>query len=67
MKSIIQDTPKDASESRNQSSHWQAANELVIGKQELDGGEKEETKHIRADEYWNKVHRLYLFYTLEST
>ena len=62
----IQDTPKDASKSRNQSSYWQKANELVIGNKELDAEEKGETKHIRADEYWKKLHHLYLFYSLES-
>ena len=60
----IQDTPKDASKSRNRSFHWQEVNKLVIGNIELDGEEKGETKHIRTDEYWNKEHCLYLFFIL---
>ena len=62
----IQHAPKNASKSCNQSSYWQEANELVIGNKELDGEEEGETKHIPADEYWNKVHRLFLFYSLKS-
>ena len=41
-------------------------NKLVTGSKELDGEEEEEMEHICTDEYWNMVHRLYLFYQLKS-
>ena len=56
----LQDKPKNTIKSRNQSSYWQEANELVIGSKELDDEAEGETNHIRADEYRNKVHCLYL-------
>ena len=62
----IQDTPKDTSKSCNQSSYWQKVNKLVTGSKELDGEEEEEMEHICTNEYWNMVHRLYLFYQLKS-
>ena len=40
----IQDTSKDTSTFRNQSSFWQEANEIVIRKKELDGEEEGETR-----------------------
>ena len=57
----IQDTPYNISKLRNESSYWQEANKLVI-----DDEEEGETKHVHTDEYWNKVHHLYLFYSFKS-
>ena len=45
----IQDTPKEASKSRNRSSHWQEVNKL--DNIELDSEEKGETEHICTDAY----------------
>ena len=56
----IQDTLKNTSKSHNHSSYWQELNELVIGNKELDD-EEGETKHIRADKYWNKPNRNYVY------
>ena len=56
----IQDTLKNTSKSHNHSSYWQEANELVIGNKELED-EEGETKHIHADQYWNKPNRNYVY------